>query len=157
MKSRKRKLIEGILLKDYDKYYRMAVSFVHSEGDAMDIVQTGALRAIDRCGTLRDEKFASTWIYRIMVNEVYRFLGRSKESPLDEIEEQEMEESYGEIELRQALERLPLRDKVILELRYFEEMKLEEIAKITEEPISTVKSRLYRSLKKLRLSFEQED
>ena len=72
-------------------------------------------------------------------------------------DEQEMEESYGEIELRQALERLPLRDKVILELRYFEEMKLEEIAKITEEPISTVKSRLYRSLKKLRLSFEQED
>ena len=157
MKSRKRKLIEGILLKDYDKYYRMAVSFVHSEGDAMDIAQTGALRAIDRCGTLRDEKFASTWIYRIMVNEVYRFLGRSKESPLDEIEEQETEESYGEIELRQALERLPLRDKVILELRYFEEMKLEEIARITEEPISTVKSRLYRSLKKLRLSFEQED
>lgn len=157
MKSRKRKLIEKILLEDYNKYYRMALSFVHSEGDAMDIVQTGALRAIDKCGTLRDEKFAGTWIYRIMVNEVYRFLGRLKESPVEEIEEQEMEESYGDIELREALELLPFKDKVILELRYFEDMTLEEIANITEEPLSTVKSRLYRSLKKLRLSFEQED
>ena len=94
MKSRKRKLIEKILLEDYNKYYRMALSFVHSEGDAMDIVQTGALRAIDKCGTLRDENFAGTWIYRIMVNEVYRFLGRAKESPMEEIEEQEMEEYY---------------------------------------------------------------
>lgn len=157
MKSRKRKLIEKILLEDYNKYYRMALSFVHSEGDAMDIVQTGALRAIDKCGTLRDENFAGTWIYRIMVNEVYRFLGRAKESPVEEIEEQEMEESYGDIELREALELLPFKDKVILELRYFEDMTLEEIANITEEPLSTVKSRLYRSLKKLRLSFEQED
>ena len=43
------------------------------------------------------------------------------------------------------------RDKAVLELRYFEDMKLEDIARVLGENQNTVKSRLYRGLKKLRL------
>ena len=53
-----------------------------------------------------------------------------------------------------ALELLPPRDRIIVELKYFEDMKLEDIAAIMEENTNTIKSRLYRSLKKLRLSLD---
>lgn len=43
---------------------------------------------------------------------------------------------------------------MIVELKYFEDMKLEDIAAIMEENTNTIKSRLYRSLKKLRLSLD---
>ena len=43
------------------------------------------------------------------------------------------------------------RDKAVIELRYFEDMKLEDIARVLGENQNTVKSRLYRGLKKLRL------
>ena len=45
---------------------------------------------------------------------------------------------------------------MIVELKYFEDMKLEEIAAILDLNINTVKSRLYRSLKKLRLMLEED-
>ncbi len=45
---------------------------------------------------------------------------------------------------------------MIVELKYFEDLKLDEIAGILELNVNTVKSRLYRSLKKLRLSLEEE-
>ena len=42
-------------------------------------------------------------------------------------------------------------DKAVIELKYFEDMKLTEIAEVLNENVNTVKSRLYRGLKKLRL------
>ncbi len=45
---------------------------------------------------------------------------------------------------------------MIVELKYFEDLKLDEIAGILELNVNTVKSRLYRCLKKLRLSLEEE-
>lgn len=59
--------------------------------------------------------------------------------------------NYGtDIDLQRALDTLPKQDKAVVILRFFEEMKLEEIADILEENVNTVKSRLYRSLRKLR-------
>ena len=55
------------------------------------------------------------------------------------------------IDLQRALDSLPQQDKAIITMKYFEDKKLEEIAEILDENISTVKSRLYRSMKKLQL------
>ena len=57
-------------------------------------------------------------------------------------------------DLRNALEKLLPEEKTVIILRYFEDMKLEEIEEVCEESLSTVKSRLYRTLKKLRLDLE---
>lgn len=58
-------------------------------------------------------------------------------------------------ELQEELERLTEKERTVLTLRYFEDCTLEEIAQITGENLNTVKARLYRSLKKLRLGMEQ--
>lgn len=60
------------------------------------------------------------------------------------------EDNCDKIDLQRALDALQEKDKAVVILRYFEDRKLEEIADILEENANTVKSRLYRSIKKLR-------
>ncbi len=146
-------LIEEALLDNYDHYYRIAYSYVHNETDAGDIVQEGAYQAIRHCASLQKPEYVKTWIYRIMLNEVFLFCrNRKKETPCaEELSQRSQLDTYCDIDLLNALDQLDARDKSVIILRYFEEYKLDEIADILEENISTVKSRLYRSLKKLRL------
>ena len=55
----------------------------------------------------------------------------------------------------QALDSLEEREKAVVILRYFEDRKLEDIAIILDENINTIKSILYRSLKKLKIEIQK--
>lgn len=151
-KDRRGQLIENVLLENYNKYYRLAYSYVHNEADAGDIVQNGAYKAILHSEKLKEEEYAATWIYRIMLNEIFTFLKKEKPLSLEEfVMEQGREDSYENVDLRRALDALAQEDKAVIELKYFEDMKLTEIAEILDENVNTIKSRLYRGLKKMRL------
>lgn len=153
----KEQLIEQLLLENYNHYYRLAYSYVHNEADAADIVQEGAYKAILHSQSLKKKEFAGTWLYRIMLNEIFNFLRRRSESSLDELPaEQGAEDTYENVDLKRALDAMPEKDKAVIELKYFEDKKLSEIAEILEENISTIKSRLYRSLKKLQLELSDD-
>lgn len=155
----KEEIVEKIICEKYNSYYRMAMSYVHNEADAMDIVQEGAYKAIKGSHTLHNPDYAATWVYRIMLNETYRFLGSDPVLSMEDesVEEPGCEDRYTDIDLQRALEAMPAKDKAVIELKYFEEFKLEEIAYILDENLSTVKSRLYRGLKKLRIQLEEEE
>ena len=154
-KLSREKKVEEILLSQYDRYFRLAMSFVHNEADAGDIVQNGAYKAIRSSHLLKEPEFAATWVYRIMLNEIFRFCRQPKFAPMEEAMTGGSEDRYEDFDLRKALDALPKEDKAVVMLRYFEELKLEEISQILQENVSTVKSRLYRSIKKLRLSLEE--
>ena len=55
-----------------------------------------------------------------------------------------------------AIDRLSFQEQTVVKLRYFEDMKLEEIAQVLGENVNTVKARLYRTLRKLRVVLEEE-
>ena len=153
------KIVETVLLENYDRYYRLAYSYVKNEADAADIVQNGAYKAIRGSKSLRNAEFAGTWIYRIMLNEIFRFC--KKKGPmvvsLEEIPvEQGREDIYEDIDLKEALDSLNEEDKAVIQLRFFEDKSLNEIAEILDENLSTVKSRLYRGLRKLKLRLAEE-
>ena len=80
----------------------------------------------------------------------------SADESLDTAEEAYAEDSYEDFDLKMALENLSPKDKLIVELKYFEDMTLADIAEILEENVNTIKSRLYRSLRKLRILIEEE-
>lgn len=159
--SRKKKtneqLVEEILLEQYEQYYRLAYSYVKNEADAGDIVQNGAYKALRNSHTLRQPEFAKTWVYRIMLNEIYAHLRQPKNESYEFLQEskgyeaESVEDKYVNIDLQRALDSLPKQDKAIITMKYFEDKKLDEIAEIMNENISTVKSRLYRSMRKLQL------
>lgn len=165
MKQKREALVEKLLIENYEIYYRLAYSYVHNEADAMDIVQEGAYKAILKSESLEREDFAGTWLYRIMLNEIYNMLRRQHREPhlssdeeLDDIPDsmQMAKEVAESLTLKEALDCLSPEDKMLVQLRYFEDLKLEQIAEILDENLSTVKSRLYRTLKKLRLHLETE-
>lgn len=155
-------LIERIILENYNQYYRLAYSYVHNEEDAGDIVQNGAYRALKGSCTLKQPEYAQSWVYRIMLNECFRYLKQPKFLSYEAVQEEKgfdmgyTEDRYTNVDLQKALDSLPVQDKAIVILRFFEDKKLEEIADILEENVNTVKSRLYRSMKKLRSTLAED-
>jgi len=162
-KNTNQELIEQLILENYNQYYRIAYSYVRNEADACDIVQNGAYRAIRGSHTLKKAAYAQTWVYRIMLNECFRFLRQPKHLSYEELQDEMGNEPFytedgsASLDLQRALDALPEQDKAVILLRYFEDMKLEEIAMILEENLSTVKSRLYRSMKKLRGALGEDE
>lgn len=170
-KKSKEKLVEELLLDNYNRYYRLAWSYVRNGDDAADIVQNGAYKALLHSSGLKKREYAGTWIYRIMLNEILSFLKRPRAVSIDAMEdgqedgeggargraELSREDIYEDFDLRRALDSLAPEDKLVVELKYFEDRKLEEIAELLEENVSTVKSRLYRSLKKLRVKLSDNE
>lgn len=163
---RKQNLVEQVLLQNYNTYYRMAMSYTRNEQDAMDIVQSGCERAIRKSHLLEDEKHAGTWVYRIMINETFRMLKeRSKfnselagakspdEGSADEHsgKTEAVTDSYENFDLHRAMAELAPEERAVIQMRYFDELKLSEIAVILHLNESTVKSKLYRTLDKLHL------
>jgi len=152
-----RERVEEELLANYQKYYRLAYSYVKNEADALDIVQESAYKAIKHCESINGKGEISTWIYRIVVNASLDYLRTIKKhgtAQMPEWEKGAEEQGYAEKDIMETLSMLEEKDRSILILRYFEDFSLEQIARITEENLSTVKSRLYRALNKLRLKLD---
>ena len=155
-------LIEQIILEKYNQYYRMAYGYTHNEADAGDIVQNGAYKAIRASHTLKQPEYAETWVYRIMLNECFRYVKQPKYLSYEAMREENgvdvgsTEDHYVNVDLQRALNTLPKEDKAIVLLKYFEDKKLDEIAYILDENVNTVKSRLYRSMKKMREALSDE-
>ena len=151
---KKEQAVERALTEGYEKYYRLAYSYVHNEADALDIVQEAAYKAILKSDSLQKTEYVETWVYRIVVNEACSMLRSRKENADVEEVQVSSEDTYADIDLRRAIEQLEPKDRAIVILRFFEDRQLDEIAKILDENLSTVKSRLYRVMKKLRLNLE---
>ena len=122
------------------------------------MVQESAYKAIRDSKKVENENYISTWIYRIVVNTAIDMLRKRKKEGINtQIEDYEMpvEDTYSDPDLAVALNRLKAEERLVITLRYFEELSLEEISDIAGEPLSTIKSRLYRALKKLRVDLEE--
>lgn len=142
-------------------HYRLAYNYAKSEADAWDIVHDSiekGLRAIDK-GSFPD--MMNPWFYRILINTSLDYLKKRKRLVHFEPEAfenmLEMEDHYMDFDLHEALEKLPTVIKTIVVLRYFEDLKLSEIASILGENENTVKTRLYRGLKLLKVELEEEN
>ncbi|MDE7338949.1 MAG: sigma-70 family RNA polymerase sigma factor [Lachnospiraceae bacterium] len=158
MRSRKETLVRSILLENYQSYYRLAFSYVHQEADAMDIVQEGAYKAMRKAGSLREEAFAGTWVYRIMINTAKDYVKkyrREYEMLNENMIDTKAQDS--DMDLREAVDKLPMQEKTLIILRFYEDKPLAEIAEILQENLSTVKSRLYRTLEKLRKELDLDN
>lgn len=152
---RMRKLVEEKFLSDYEKYYRLAFSYVRNENDAMDIVQESAYKVMKEYKTLKKEEYLNTWIYRIVMNTALDFI-RKRNKELIGVEDYDdfYEDVYIDFDVMDSLRRLDEKERAIIILRFFEDQKLDHIAEIIGDNVSTVKSKLYRALKKLKVELE---
>ncbi len=144
-----------------EHFYRFVYSYTRDEQAALDVIQNAIYKALTKYNALNDSQFLKTWFYRILVNESLTYLRTNKQLLIlsEEIEKIPHSDSYNldELNLYQEVNKLPDKLKTIIILRFYEEMTLEEISIITNTNLSTVKSRLYKALKLLKLNYKEID
>ncbi|WEY91195.1 RNA polymerase sigma factor SigV [Bacillus subtilis] len=143
-------------------FYRLAFSYVKNQDDALDIVQESIKKALSSVETVRNPETIKSWFYKILVRTAIDFFRKQKKIRVMDDETIEFlskgkEDHYKDTDLHDALDELPYRYKTIIILRFFEDLKLKETAEITGENTNTVKTRLYRALKLMRIQLTKED
>lgn len=139
------------------RLYRTCATLLCSDADCADAVQETLIRAWRGIGALRQEQYFETWLTRIAINECRKLLRRRKSTAqLDE----RMPASTGcppDGALREALNALDERLRLVVLLHFVNGFTLEETAHILRVPAGTVKSRLHRARQQLRRSLYEED
>ncbi len=154
-------LLLSYIKEHQEQFYRLAYSYAKNSEDALDIVQDAVVKAIEKQHTLRDPGTIRTWFYRILVNtsiDTLRRRGRvyyTDALPEPEGEPSQESRVLDEVALYAAIDRLSPDVRTVILLRFFEDMKISEIADVTRTPLSTAKNRLYRGLAALRLDLEE--
>ena len=144
-----------------EKLYRIAFSYSKNEEAALDIVQESIVKALKNISSLKEEKYVKTWFFRILINESLQYIKKNKKIITYELEEIEDKIEWNdnitseEIDVYKYIQSLNEKLKTVIMLRYFEDMKIEEIAKVTKTNENTVKSRLYKGLKELKRLIER--
>ena len=149
------------IIENQDKFYRLAFSYVKNQEDALDAVQNAVCNALENYESLRDEGAVRTWFYRILVNESYAIIKAKKRMILTEDSsswEIPYEEAGFELhdDLYDRIGRLEKDVQSIIKLRFFEELTLNEIAEVLRMNLNTVKAKLYRGLKTLKVEIGEE-
>lgn len=160
-KKEKFKLIESFVIENREAHYRLAYGYVRNKENALDIVQEAILKALRSVDKLEELAYLKTWFYRILVNTAIDFIRKHKrmtvmEDDILSIHLPKQKDERPDMDLQQVIDQLPTKYKTIILLRFFEDMKIEEIAEVTGDNINTVKTRLYAALKKLRLEIGEE-
>lgn len=136
--------------------YKMAFSYLRSEDEAVEALQEVTFRAYRAVNRLKDTSYFSTWIVRIMLNYCHDRRKKQKRVILDETKAAQaaVYPNNDSFELEQALADMEAGQRELLELKYFQDLKIKEIAVLLECPESTVKTRLYKALGALRNKLE---
>lgn len=150
----KRQVLTEFILAGQSDFYRLAYSYVKDRDAALDVVQESIVKALAKSDSLREPAYVKTWFYRILINESINWYRYSKrvvplENQLDSCAAPEQDHS-AHLDLHDAIERLGEKERTVIRLRFFEDLKLEEIARATGANLNTVKSRLYKALKHLK-------
>lgn len=136
--------------------YRVSKSILTHDQDCEDAVQGAILKAYNKLGTLKKEQYFKTWLVRILINECYSLKRKEcSEVPYEEyFESAKADDKRDYSELYLAIQNLPERIRITIVLYYVEGYSVEEIKQILEIPTGTVKSRLAKGRKLLKIKLE---
>lgn len=124
--------------------YKVGLSILMNDDDVADAVQETILNCWEKLSTLRKDEYFGTWMIRILMNNCYDIL-RQKKNVTDLAEW--IEPSYEDrsnLELKEALSKLPEKYRLPITLFYCDDLSVNEIAKVLGSKPSTVRTQLQR-------------
>jgi RNA polymerase sigma-70 factor (ECF subfamily) len=137
--------------------YRVALSMLKSPADAEDAVSDATLNAYQAIRRIRDWDAIKPYLMRVTVNACNGILRKRKREPIREAEAILTATAFrDETPLWTLMQQLPPNMRIVLQMRYGEDMALQEIAKALRIPKGTVSSRLNRAQKELKRQMEKE-
>lgn len=150
-----------LLQHEKPRLLQRAYSYVKNRADAEDIVQQTFISAHASLSELRQPRYFSTWLFKIMIRQSFKVL--KQEARRHELEQQLLytvtavqHEAASYDELYSALQRIPRQYELALVLHYVYGFKVIELAELLQKPLNTVKMHLHRGRHALRLQLEQQ-
>lgn len=150
----------SILVERYSRrLYWHIRHMVVSHEDADDILQDTFIKAWTHIDNFRADSQISTWLFRIAINESLTFLSHKKETipidtpnspPVSMLESDPwFDGDEAAICLQKALASLPPKQRVVFNMKYFDNMKYEEMSKILETSVGALKASYHIAVKKI--------
>ena len=165
--ARQREAFARIVKEYSEQLYWQIRRLVLTHEDANDILQNTFIKAWTNIEYFRGDAKMSTWLYRIALNECLTFLNKQRTSQQLSIDEAEIEmmnqlesDTYFDGDetqkiFLQAVKQLPNKQQMIFNLKYFKEMKYEEISEILGTSIGALKASYHHAVKKIESFLEK--
>lgn len=144
-----------------ERLYWHIRKLVISHDDADDVLQNTFIKVWKALDDFREESRLFTWLYRIATNEALSHLKKKKKRTLlpisgaeyDLSETLESDEYFdgdeAQIKLQQAILKLPEKQQLVFNMKYFEEMKYEDMAEILDTSVGSLKASFHHAVKKI--------
>jgi RNA polymerase sigma-70 factor (ECF subfamily) len=141
-----------------DKIFALAFRMTGDRSDALDATQEAFVAAFRQAASFRFDSAFGTWLYRIGINACHDLLRKRKRWGTDELEQSDSPDATSSrfdevvaarLDVTQALSRLPAEYREAVVMHDLGGVAYDEIARITDTPIGTVKSRISRGRRQL--------
>lgn len=152
----------NLLINSYQKrVYSHVRKMVIDHDDADDVTQEVFIKVHRYLDNFREDASLFTWIYRIATNESLAFLQKKKRRfflPIGDVEgelTQKLEHQPGlsgdeiQLKLQKALLKLPDKQRLVFNMKYYEDLSYEEIAEITQTSVGALKASYHHAVKKI--------
>lgn len=139
------------LLNLYKKpMYRIAYSYMQNEHDANDALQEMTYQCLKNIHKVQTPQYFKTWLVRIVINTCLMMKRQQKRIVVTNDLLEKSQHMVELFELNDVISQLPMEQQELIHLKYFKDLKNSDIATLQNIPEGTVKSRLHKTLKKLR-------
>ena len=142
--------------------YWLALRYVGNDADAKDVAQRALVQAFVKLRQLRAGGSFKSWVYRTAANLSLNVVRDRKPQALlaDDVAaltKEPLLEEEAQRRLREAVTKLPPRQRLVVELRIFEELPFAEVAQIAECSEDSAKVNFHHALKRLRVLMNEEE
>lgn len=143
------------------KVYYHVRRMVIDHDDANDLVQTTFIKAWKGLENFREDSQVFTWLYRIATNECLTHLNNKKKRfflPIGDVEheltskldsEPSLKANQLEMKLQKAILSLPEKQRTVFNLRYYDEMKYEQMSEVLGTSVGALKASYHHAVQKI--------
>ncbi len=137
--------------------------------DTDDVLQNTFIKVWKNIENFREESLLFTWLYRIATNEAITFLNSKKRRnlmPLNDVSDYLMENLESDpyfngdelqLKLQKAILQLPEKQRIVFNMKYFDEIKYEEMSKILDTSVGALKASFHHAAKKVEEYIKNND
>lgn len=150
------------IIKKYQErlYWHVRRLVIHHE-DANDVLQNTFIKVWNGLENFREDAQLYTWLYRIATNESLTYLDQKKRKSAVSIDveenqsvqqlkaEKDFDASKAEWKLQLAIQQLPEKQRLVFNLRYFDEMPYEEMSRVLDTSEGALKASFHHAVKKI--------
>ena len=164
--STRRSAFEKVVKTYSARLYWQIRHMVLTHDDTNDVLQNTFLKAWSNLDAFRAEAKLSTWLYRIAINESLTFLQKKRDmTDLESVSgtiamltsDPYFDGDETDLQLQEAVGSLPEKQRLVFNMKYFQEMKYEEISEILNTSVGALKASYHIAVEKIKKYFDEHD